>query len=205
MRAIVTVVLFLNLFAAIQSGWCETLKLSDLQQGGYVIFMRHAKTDWSQKDDPDAISKGCAAQRNLSDSGREQAKLIGRTISQLKIPLGRIISSKLCRTQETAQLVSPNGSVEVSNTLTEYPDGPSKPPTASKAEILEVLNAVPTLGTNTLLVSHRPILSTALGRKIELPEGGIVIFKPSTVGEANLAAEIDEPALESQWNALREG
>src|SRR3970040_1898699 len=37
-----------------------------LRQGGYVIYFRHARTDFSQKD---VSLAGCERQRNLSDYG----------------------------------------------------------------------------------------------------------------------------------------
>jgi hypothetical protein len=51
--------------------------VDDLQQGGYVIFLRHAKTDWSQKDIEPFNFNTCSGQRNLSEEGHAQAAKIG--------------------------------------------------------------------------------------------------------------------------------
>lgn len=74
-----------------------------LRQGGYVIYFRHTKTDFSQKDTV-ADYDNCAGQRNLTDEGRTQAKDIGVAMKVLGIPVGRVVASPYCRTRETAQL-----------------------------------------------------------------------------------------------------
>jgi len=42
-----------------------------------------------------------AIQRNLADSGREQARKVGDGLRQLKIPVYQVIAAQFCRTRET--------------------------------------------------------------------------------------------------------
>src|SRR5205823_3745128 len=44
-------------------------------------------------------------QRNLSPKGREDARAIGRAFHDLGIPVGRVLASPMCRTEETARLI----------------------------------------------------------------------------------------------------
>ena len=82
--------------------------LDELRRGGYVIFFRHTSTDFSQND---ARSRGfddCANQRNLTDTGREQARAIGAAARSLNLPIDKVIASPMCRTMETARLAFGN-------------------------------------------------------------------------------------------------
>ena len=44
-----------------------------LQDGGYVVYLRHAATDQSKEDAGVVDLEDCSTQRNLTDAGREQA------------------------------------------------------------------------------------------------------------------------------------
>src|SRR3990172_5990252 len=79
--------------------------LATLRQGGYILYFRHAGTDFSQNDKNMKSYEDCANQRNLTDKGRNDARAIGAAIRELRIPVGRVMASPLCRTVETAELV----------------------------------------------------------------------------------------------------
>src|SRR5499427_7383665 len=79
--------------------------LADLRRGGYVLYFRHAATDFSQNDERMTSYEDCASQRNLIDQGRAAARGAGATIRELKIPVDRVLASPFCRTLETAQLL----------------------------------------------------------------------------------------------------
>ena len=78
--------------------------LAALREGGFVIYFRHARTDFSQDDVDLSDLSNCATQRNLSAEGRDKARLIGEAIAAHGIPVGEVLSSELCRTRETAEL-----------------------------------------------------------------------------------------------------
>ena len=73
----------------------------DLTKGGKLIFIRHAYAPGG--GDPNNFNiQDCNTQRNLSNSGRLQAKQIGSFIRDNNIPIDRVISSEWCRCIETA-------------------------------------------------------------------------------------------------------
>jgi len=76
-----------------------------LRSGGYVLYFRHAATDFSQNDEKMKSYEDCADQRNLIDQGRADAKAAGAAIRELRIPVERVLASPFCRTVETAQLL----------------------------------------------------------------------------------------------------
>ncbi len=78
--------------------------VAELQHGGYVLYFRHTSTDFSQNDSRSRGFDDCANQRNLTDTGREQARAIGAAIRNLRLPVAKVIASPLCRTMETARL-----------------------------------------------------------------------------------------------------
>ncbi|HSD00278.1 MAG TPA: histidine phosphatase family protein, partial [Casimicrobiaceae bacterium] len=58
-----------------------------LLAGGYVIYFRHAATDFGQNDDRMSGYEDCAQQRNLTERGRSDARAIGAAIRRLRIPI----------------------------------------------------------------------------------------------------------------------
>src|SRR5216684_6878924 len=79
--------------------------LSELRKGGYVLYFRHAATDFSQNDERMKSYEDCANQRNLIDRGRAEARAVGAAIRELRIPIEPVLASPFCRTVETAQLI----------------------------------------------------------------------------------------------------
>jgi len=75
-----------------------------LETGGQVVLMRHALTDPGAGDPAGFTLEDCATQRNLSATGRDDARRIGEAFRQRKIPVERVLSSRWCRCLETARL-----------------------------------------------------------------------------------------------------
>ena len=75
----------------------------NLEEGGKLIFIRHAYAPGN--GDPQNFNlNDCLTQRNLSDRGRKQAKIIGNIFSKTNISLSGIFSSEWCRCKETASI-----------------------------------------------------------------------------------------------------
>jgi len=51
--------------------------VQQLQKGGFVLYLRHASTDFSQNDEKMTSYEDCAHQRNLTDKGRAEARALG--------------------------------------------------------------------------------------------------------------------------------
>ncbi len=148
--------------------------LAALREGGYAIFFRHADTDWSQKDTRGMNFEDCAAQRNLSDKGREHARAIGEAIRALGIPIGPVLASPLCRTVETARLAF--GSVEKSAAVVER--GPAAAGTAERYAALRALLSTPVApGRNTVIVGHAYGYYSLVGGQY-LEEGEADVVRP---------------------------
>src|SRR5258706_1883256 len=69
----VTLAAFLALHTAFAWPQADPALLAKLRQGGYVLYLRHASTDFSQNDERMTSFEDCAHQRNLTDKGRDEA------------------------------------------------------------------------------------------------------------------------------------
>src|SRR5947209_3305973 len=100
MRAIIPAALLVSATPA----WADPPAPADLvpalRRGGYVLFVRHPKTNPDQADTDPWHLDNVKAQRQLSDEGRRQAKALGESLRALKVPVGKVIASKFNRAQE---------------------------------------------------------------------------------------------------------
>ncbi len=155
--------------------------IAGLREGGYVIYFRHAATDFSQSDTDRQDLTDCATQRNLSDAGRANARTIGEGIRALGIPIGDVLSSEYCRTRETAEIAF--GRVSPTRDLTSRASTTDPAARAERIEALRrLLTTPPAPGTNTVLVGHMFNLADATG--VAIAEGEAAIFLPAPDGSA---------------------
>jgi phosphohistidine phosphatase SixA len=145
-----------------------------LQEGGLVVYLRHAATDRSKEDAGVVDLEGCATQRNLSDAGRDQARTIGEGFRMLEIPLGQVRSSEYCRTRETARLAF--GRVRLEPDLTGFPNEGDRGYRERIRRTRELLADEPEAGKDTVLVGHIKNIQAAAGISIE--EGEVAVFEP---------------------------
>jgi len=75
-----------------------------LKAGGNVVLIRHASTAEGLGDPPGFKLGDCATQRNLSETGRDEARRLGRQFKFRAINFTTAKSSQWCRCQETAKL-----------------------------------------------------------------------------------------------------
>ena len=81
--------------------------LSALQEGGHVIYFRHAQTEKDDADqaDPSMSLDDCETQRKLNEVGNPvKRKRLARPLPKKAIPVGNVIASEYCRAWQTADL-----------------------------------------------------------------------------------------------------
>ncbi|MGH8620545.1 MAG: histidine phosphatase family protein [Burkholderiales bacterium] len=147
--------------------------LSELRQGGYVIYFRHTSTDFSRDDSRSKSDEDCDHQRPLTDKGRDEARQIGAAFRELKIPVDRVLSSPRCRTMETAMLAFGRA-----DRAPEARGGPATPDSADRYAGLRQLFSTPVKpGANLVISSHgNPFYATA--GPPYLAEGEAAIVRP---------------------------
>jgi hypothetical protein len=160
--------------------------VQNLRRGGYVLFVRHASTDFGQDDARMRSYEDCSTQRNLTDKGRAEARQLGAGLKRRRIPLGTVYASPFCRTMETARLA-----VGEPKSTTEARGGPSRPDDPARYEPLKkLLTTAPARGTNTVISSHGNPFFALFGPPY-LAEGEVAVVDPSTmkvVGRIRLEA-----------------
>ncbi|MBI5250511.1 MAG: histidine phosphatase family protein [Desulfomonile tiedjei] len=165
--------------------------VTELQKGGYNIFIRHPKTDPTQADIDPLNLDNIGAQRQLSEEGRQQATALGETFRALKIPVDKVISSKFHRAYETSRLLAVGDvttSIDVSEGgLVVSPNENNRRTAALRA----LLEKSPQPGKNTVIVSHKPNLVDAAGKDfVDMAEGEAAIFKPTGNGKFVLVGRV---------------
>ena len=96
------IVIFIFLTTSIKADLNKNL-INQLKDGEKLIFIRHAYAPGS--GDPKNFNLyDCSTQRNLSDTGRQQSKNIGKIFFKNNIKIKKIYSSEWCRCKETALL-----------------------------------------------------------------------------------------------------
>lgn len=169
--------------------------LAELRTGGYVLYFRHAATDFSQNDEKMKRYEDCADQRNLVDRGRADARAAGAAIRQLRIPVDRVLASPFCRTVETARILF--GHVEK---MTEVRGGPAVSAGSDRYAALRKILATPVgSGTNLVVVSHGNPFYSVAGPPY-LAEGEAAIVRPLGA-DFQVVARIRIDG----WEALKDG
>jgi phosphohistidine phosphatase SixA len=146
-----------------------------LRAGGLNLYLRHAITDRTQFDTGRRGDR--AGQRNLSEAGRIQARLLGEAIRALRIPVAEVLTSEVFRARDTAELAFGNPRVERDLIADDYTPGDA----AADARAVSRRLAQPVTGGNRVMVGHIVPLGMILGRGLsqqEFPEGSAGVFRP---------------------------
>lgn len=151
--------------------------LGALGGGGLNLYIRHGITDRSQRDTGDLVRR--AGQRNLSDSGRAQARAFGEAWRALRLPLGEVRTSPVFRARDSAELAFGHAIVEPDLTADDYTHDPGL--LAERIERTRRRLARPPSQGNDLHFGHIVPLGMILGRPLgqaEFPEGALALFQP---------------------------
>ena len=182
---------------AVSSGAAADPSLGEqLQRGGVILVIRHAATDQSKPDHDPVDLNDCRTQRNLSAQGRREAALIGQGVRRLKLRIGAVLSSRFCRTRETARLAFGRATISPAllNTITAEHDAAWRRQIRA-ARVL--FGTKPAAGKVTVLVTHGVVVGDVTGQTLE--EGETLVFRPLGNSKFRLLGRIRPRA----WAALR--
>ena len=156
-----------------------------LREGGFVLYMRHASTDFSQNDAAMKSYEDCASQRNLTDKGRAEAREIGAHVKRLAIPIGEVLASPFCRTMETARLAFGKA-----RAVSEARGGPARPEDPARYdELRKLLSSAVAKGENRVISSHGNPFHAVAGPPY-LAEGEIAVARPEGAMRFTVIARI---------------
>src|SRR5258708_1000921 len=181
-------------FAAQAWGQSDPSLLAKLREGGYVLYMRHTSTDFSQNDTSSRSFEDCANQRNLTDKGRDDARAVGDPTSRFGIPLGPVPASRPGGPLETAGLAF--GKAQPMPAVRGAParlDDPRR-----YEQLKELLSTPVPKGANLVISSHGNPFHAVAGPPY-LAEGEIAVVRPEGSGRFTIVAKIRL----GDWSGLR--
>ena len=167
--------------------------LTALRGGGYILYFRHAATDFSQNDDRMTGFEDCSTQRNLTDGGRADARAIGAAIRSLGIPVGEVLASPFCRTRETAELIFGRATVS-----TAVRGGPASAE-GGRYDGLRTLLTRPVPGNVNLAIASHGNPFVAVAGPPYLAEGEAAVVQPLRDNRFVIVGRIKK----DEWSALR--
>ena len=95
-------IIFFFVFLPFNNTFANQEVIDSLKKGGKLVFIRHALAPGG--GDPDNFDiKVCSTQRNLNQTGIDQAKRIGLFFRDNKISIDSVLSSEWCRCKDTAK------------------------------------------------------------------------------------------------------
>lgn len=144
-----------------------------LKAGGQVILMRHALTDEGISDPPNFLLGDCSTQRNLSATGRDDARAAGAAFRSHEIPIGPVLSSRWCRCLDTARLAF--GRVEPAPMLDSMFEEPAAARERKIRQVLAYVAAYKQPG-NLVLVTHDGNIRAMTGESVAA--GAMLIVTP---------------------------
>lgn len=148
---------------ATEAGWAL------LRNGGHVVLLRHAMTTGTVEPANFDIEK-CATQLNLSDRGRQQARKIGALFAARAAPVERVLSSRYCRTLETARLAFGDRQVEPLEALDKPTEANAEADTAAVMDLIRNFSG----SDNLVLVTHLENIKALTGMPAREGEALIV-------------------------------
>ena len=143
-----------------------------LRGGGYVLYFRHAATDFSRGDSRMRSLADCDNQRPLNDQGRGDAQAIGQAARTLGLPVAEAYASPMCRTMEHARLMLGAAAPRVEVRLAQGGDYTG----------LKRLLAAPVAGGGNRWIVGHGIPFRAVAGPPHLAEGEAAILLPRTTG-----------------------
>ena len=160
-----------------------------LRGGGQVVLIRHASTVAGLGDPPGFRVEDCATQRNLSETGRAEARRIGAVFRRRGIPVDRVMSSRWCRCLETARLAF--GRVEPWPALDSFFEDRSRE--QEQTRTVRALLAEPRAGGNLVLVTHQVNITALTG--IVPVMGEMIVLSPQPGGTVKIAGRLGPSAF----------
>jgi phosphohistidine phosphatase SixA len=162
--------------------------VSALQQGGYVLVIRHANSPAQAPDKTAADTENVKLERQLDAAGRDSARAMGVAIKTLRIPIGEVFSSPSYRALQTVKFAS----LGTAKTFPELDEGAAGMQATAEGTRVTWLKAkvseAPRAGTDTVIVTHAPNIKASFG--VDASAGEALVFKPDGKGGAVQVARI---------------
>ena len=171
-RVLARAVLPLALLLAAAPAQADEMLWAALAAGGHVALMRHALAPGT--GDPEHFRlDDCSTQRNLDQTGREQARRTRKMFRERGVTVGQVLSSQWCRCLDTAELLA-LGEVEPFPPLNSFFGARERAPDQTEA-VWALLAEADTDGPSLVMVTHQVNITALTG--ISPRSGAIVVLR----------------------------
>lgn len=148
-----------------------------LREGGNIVLVRHATTVSGVGDPPGFRLDDCATQRNLSESGRDEARQLGQALRASGVRFAQVRSSAWCRCVDTARLAF-DRAPEVWPPLNSFFAGQGDGAAQTQAALAEA-RRIPA-GENWVWVTHQVNISALTD--VVPAMGEVLVTRPRAAG-----------------------
>jgi phosphohistidine phosphatase SixA len=152
----------------------------DLETGSYVLMMRHA--DAPGYSDPDGYNlSDCSTQRNLGETGKTQAMMIGQWLSGQGITSAQVYSSPWCRCKDTGTLLN-KGAVTVEPSLGSFFENRGNRQEQTRLTQIKIAQLLKTSPRKpVIMVTHQVNIQAFAGQS--LSSGSMALVKVNQSGQ----------------------
>ncbi|AGA32645.1 putative phosphohistidine phosphatase, SixA [Thioalkalivibrio nitratireducens DSM 14787] len=150
-----------------------------LAEGGKVVMIRHAATEEASAEVSMNLAEDgdCSKEQNLTEAGRDQARVLGDRFQDHEVAVDGVLSSQYCRARETGELAF--GRYEAWNALNLAEALPADDAEFLMEDVRERMGDFEGDG-NLVMVTHRSNINTITFRQTE--PGDIVVVEPDAFG-----------------------
>ena len=142
-----------------------------LKAGGHILMIRHALAP-GNGDPPNFKIGDCATQRNLDDTGRNQARSIGVWLRNNGISSARVYSSQWCRCLETARYLNLGPVQELSALNSFYERTQDREP--NLRALNDFISQQPVKGELIIMVTHFVTIAEIAGTGVSSGGGALL-------------------------------
>jgi phosphohistidine phosphatase SixA len=162
----------------------------DLETGSYVLMMRHA--DAPGYSDPNGYNlSDCSTQRNLGETGKTQARMIGQWLSSQGITNAQVYSSPWCRCKDTGTLLN-KGAVTVEPSLGSFFENRGNRQEQTRLTQIKIAQLLKTSPRKpVIMVTHQVNIQAFAGQSVS--SGGMILIKVNQSGQYVLHQLINHP------------
>lgn len=140
-----------------------------LEQGGYVLVMRNARSQAEPPEDGEEAPGNVHGERELDQRGQGQMAALSYAFRELDLPVGETLTSPAYRSVQSANYFGFGERSAVDGLAAD----------ADPAWLERRVTQAPPEGVNTLLVTHASLIEAGLGDAARDPAPGeMLVFRP---------------------------
>ena len=164
--------------------------INKMQEGGLVLYFRHASTEKDYADQVNADVNDGSTQRVLSEKGWKEAVHIGRAIKFHNIPVSQVLSSEYFRAWQTAWLAFEKYEKKSDFNFLPHEDFTKEQTAEMKKRVLPYLSQKNSEKGNLVIVAHDDPFEAATGIYPE-PMGICYVIQPLGSGKFQILGFIN--------------